>query len=325
MNITECYQECKAFNFTGMDYPFIISNLLDEDKHNAIAACLASFRQIANQIHDLLAENSIDEIDRNLVDGRMNNWLECISNARDQKPSSDPVCRALADTFAKFELPIEPWNDYHQALRYHLANVSIPDMETFNRYGLLSFGPPIQIFTHILCSIEKNDKYRLEINPAFLRDELAMLLYIVHILTDFQNDLTSTVDGFVYIPDEMLSKHELNMSSLLSLKDNPELTARFNHVIDELYHLGREYERGARERLIIVRGEIRKEEWFILDLLINIYSNFLHRVWEFPHSIFNGGYPIDRAMVFINALKLQKDFGLDFRTDLSKLLSDTAA
>lgn len=325
MNIAECYRECKAYKFTGMEYPFIISNLLDQDKHNAIAACLASFRQLANQIHDLLVENSIDEIDRSLVDGSMNNWLDCIRNARDQKPSGDPVCQALADTFAKFELPLEPWIEYSQALKYHLANVSIPDMDTFNRYGLLSFGPPIQIFTHILCSVETDGRYELEINPVFLRDELAMLLYIVHILTDFQNDLNSTVDGFVYIPDEVLSKYNLDMSALTTLKDDPDSTVRFNHVIDELYHLGREFERIIREKLIIVRGEIRKEEWFILDLLINIYSNFLHRIWEFPHSIFNGGYPIDKAMVFINALKLQKDFGLDFHTDLSKLLSDSAA
>lgn len=324
MNIADCYQKCKSVNFTGMEYPYIISKLMSADKHDAIAACLASFRQIANQIHDILAEHSIDEIDRELVDGYLDSWLECVQDSGNQKPSSDPFCIALADAFNKFNLPVEPWEDYAQALRYHLANVSIPDMETFKRYGQLSFGPAVYAFIHILCSHKKGDNYQPAINPAFLREELAMLLYIVHTLTDFQNDLTSTEDGFVYIPDEIIDRHGLSLSLLSSLKDDPESTIKFNHIVDELYHLGREYERSAREKMIIIRGEIRKEQWFMLDLLINIYSNFLHRIWEFPHSIFNGGYPIDKAMVFINALKLQKDFGLDFRTDLSRLLSETA-
>ena len=73
-----------------------------------------------------------------------------------------------------------------------------------------------------------------------------------------------------------------------------------------------------------IRGGIGREEWFALDLPVNIFSRFPHPVWEFPDVIFDDSYPLDPAMVYINALKLQKDLELSFVQDIAGLLFESA-
>lgn len=323
MELAKSLEYCRSYAFNGMEYPYIISKLLGAEKHNAVTACLGSFREIANQIHELLRTKSLNEINIQEINENLSTWLRHLTDCKAGKSCDHQLGPAVKEMFSKFDIPIFVWNNFADAMKYHLSHSSIPDFESFQKYSKLSFGPAVYCFLYILCSEKNNQadtKYSPVINPEFISDDLATLFFIVHTLVDFQNDLTSTVDGFVYIPDKLLNKHSFDRQRLLNIKDDEQSHKDFRALVDDLYHTGHEYELICREKLIILRGEIKKEDWFVLDMLVNIFANFLHRIWEFPHSLFNGGYPIDQSMVFLNALKLQKDFGLRFKSNVAELL-----
>ncbi|HDS01756.1 MAG TPA: hypothetical protein ENO22_01590 [candidate division Zixibacteria bacterium] len=325
MELEKSYKYCLSLNHLGMEYPLLAASLLPEDKKNSIAATLASFRVIIDKIHSSLGSSSLDRLNKDEIRGMIEEWNSMVRDARQGKCRDHEVCLALADSFNKFNIPTHPWEDFSNALNFHLDNVSVADEKTFQDYCRWTYGAGVYNYIHILASQNNGPGYTLNFKPEFLSDDLAALFFITHTLTDIAHDLTSTRDGFIFIPRTVLERHGISRGDIMNYYRRGEIDNRFRKMIDEYYHLGREYELFVREKLVLIRGEIQKEDWFILDLLLNIYSNFLHRIWEYPEAIFRGGFPIDPAMVFINAMKLQKDLGLNFRRDLSRLLSQSVA
>lgn len=320
MELDKSYSYCKSLNHIGMEYPLLAASVLPDEKKNSIAACLASFRCIINKIHESLGDRSLCELDNNQVNLWVSDWEGMVNEAHTGKCRDESVCPALADTLVKFRIPVEPWGRFRDALNFHLHNCNIPDERTFRRYCRWTYGASLYTYVHIIASKREGDDYVLNFDPAFISEDLACLFFIVHTLTDIPSDLTSTKDGFIFIPQTMLDKNGITSLDLQEYMDSGEIDDRFRKLINEFYYCGRQYEHYAREKLILIRGQMEKEEWFLLDLLLNIYSRFLNRIWENPDAIFNGGFPIDPAMVFINAMKLQKDLGLKFQQNLSRLL-----
>jgi phytoene/squalene synthetase len=325
MELDKSYRYCKSLNHIGMEYPLLAASVLPDEKKNSIAACLASFRCIINKVHESLGDRSLCELDKEKANFWINEWEGMVEEARNGKCRDEMVCPALADTMVKFRIPVDPWSAFKNALNFHLRNCNIPDEKTFRSYCRWTYGASLYTYVHIIASKRDGDEYVLNFDPGFISDDLACLFFIVHTLTDIPSDLTSTKDGFIFIPQTMLDKYAITSVDLQEYMDTGEIDDRFRKVIDEFYHFGRQYERYSREKLVLIREDMEIEEWFLLDLLLNIYSRFLNRIWEYPEAVFSGGYPIDPAMVFINAMKLQKDLGLKFPQDLSKLLLQNVA
>ncbi len=316
MGLQESYKFACELKPVGQEYPLLVASIMPTEKRDSIAAVLGSFRMMIDDVFDCKSGE-----DPEMVFESWRNLLKCASENDNQ---DHPLYPALTDTLAKFPLHLKIWDDFSDAIRFHMENRHIEDMAAFRQYSRLSYGSAMQAFVQILSSRKLSGGYFTQVKPEFLAEELASMIFIVQVLKDLGADLRSGSDSFIYIPKSRLSHYSLSIEDLAGFANGNEIDSRFRGLVDYFYHLGREYELFVREKLVLVRGEMDKEEWFALDLLLNIYSRFLHRIWEFPQSIFNGGFPIDPAMVFINALKLQKDLGLEFKQDLSKLLSHSA-
>ena len=325
MELEKSYKYCRSLKHIGMEYPLLAASILPEDKKNSIAATLASFRIIIDKIHDSLGESTIDSLNKDEIRPMIKEWQGMVEDARQGKCHDHDICLALSDSFSKFNMPTHPWRDFSNALNFHLDNTTVADEKTFGDYCRWTYGASIYNYVHIMASQNDGESYTLHFKPEFISEDLAALFFITHTLTDIANDLSSTKDGVIFIPQTVLDRYGISKNDLFHYYESGEIDNRFRKLIDEYYHLGREYELYAREKLVLIRGQLQKEDWFILDLLLNIYSNYLHRIWEYPEAIFHEGYPVDPAMVFINAMKLQKDLGLDFKQDLSSLLSQSVA
>lgn len=323
MDLSESYKYCRSFEYHGMQYPVLISRLLSDQKRDSIAACFASFRIMADEINHLLRHKTDDLADKQTFAVNMERWSQLIIDSRSGRQNNHPIFPAMADTFVKFDLPLVPWENYRKALKYHLTHDSIPDLKTFREYRRWAYESSISIYIHILASKKEGDGRRLRFNPGLLTADLAGLIFAVDVLTDIKHDLGGENGGFVYLPQDLLNKYNLDRGSLSRMIQSGRTNVEFRRLLNELYLRGREYETFTREKLIIIRGELNKEEWFALDMLVNIFARFLHRIWEFPDAIFSDGYPLDPAMVYINALKLQKDMGLSFNRDIAGLLYES--
>jgi phytoene/squalene synthetase len=325
MDTSESYKFCREMKYAGMEYPILVSKMLSQEKHDAIAACFASFRIITDEIIDLLRQQKISEIRYDYVKACLDDWSKMILDSRDGKSGDHKIQPALVDVFSKYKFSLNPWKEFRKFLEFHLEHNHISDLNMFKKYSQWAYSPPVETFLNILFTDNKNNDNKSEINPGFLAPELGTLFFIVHTLTDIPGDLKNTADGFLFLPLDLLEKNDLDRASLQKFSSDQSINSAFRNVVDEMYHIGRDYEMYCREKLVIIRGHIGREEWFTLDLLVNIYANFLYRIWECPEAIFRDGFPLDPAMVYINALKLQKDMGLSFEQNLSKLLVESVA
>jgi phytoene/squalene synthetase len=323
MNLSQSFKYCRAFKYHGMQYPVLISRLLGAPKRDAVAACFASFRIIADEINQILKRKAASEKVENAANHALDRWITLIADSRAGKTNEHSIYPALAETFAKFDLPLEPWDNYRKALKYHLSHDYIPDLKTFQEYKHWAYESTVYTYLHILASTPEEENCHLRINPGLISSDLAGLIFTADVLADIKYDLGSVTGGFVYLPQDLLIKYGFDRESLARMVQSNRSTADFRRLLNEFYLRGREYEIFTREKLVIIRGGIGREEWFALDLLVNIFSRFLHRIWEFPEAIFGDGYPLDPAMVYINALKLQKDLGLSFKEDIARLLFES--
>ncbi len=323
MNLSESYKYCRAFKYHGMQYPLLISRLLGAQKHDAVAACFASFRIIADEINQILKRKAGGADEAKAANEILDRWTALIADSRAGRTNEHIIYPALAETFARFDLPLEPWDNYRKALNYHLSHDHIPDLKAFQDYKRWAYNSTVYTYLHILASTPEEENCRLQINPSLISSDLAGLIFTADILADIKYDLGSVSGGFVYLPRNLLLKYGFDRESLARMVRSGRSDGDFRKLLNEFYLRSREYEIFMREKLVIIRGGIGREEWFALDLLVNIFSRFLHRIWEFPDAIFGDGYPLDPAMVYINALKLQKDLGLTFQQDIAALLFES--
>jgi len=316
MDIMESYKYAAQLKPAGMEYPLLVANVMPSEKRDSIYAVLGSFQGL---IDDILSMGESGDPDR-----LISSWRRLIDDAYDGRENEHPIYSGLHDSVSKYGLKKDIWVDFTSAVKLHLENKRFPDMAAFRKYCHLSYGSAFYAFIQIISAQQNNEGYHSKIKPEFISEELALMAFIIQTFKDLGADIRRSGADAVHIPESRLNNFELGIDDLLEFANGKEIDDRFRKLVNSFYHLGRDYELFTREKLVLIRGEMSKEEWFALDLLLNIYSRFLHRIWEFPQSIFNGGFPIDPAMVFINALKLQRDLGLEFKQDLSRLLSQSA-
>ena len=293
MNAEEAYAQCEQITWEqARNFAYGI-RLLPPDKRRALAAVYAYARRI-------------DDIgDGDLPAGEKTAQLEA---ARQQVRAlvarvkgdtaavlddSDPVLVALTDAGARFQTPLEAFEELIDGC---LADVNQATYETFD-----------DLLYYCRCVAGSIGRLSLGIygatqpeRQAKLADDLGVALQLTNILRDVREDF---LNNRIYLPKEDLDKFGIEFAPFGEPEPFPSETmqARFANLVEFEANRAREWY-GSGLRLL---ATIDRRSAACTGAMAGIYRRLLERIARNPHAVLEGRMSLpgsEKALVAAQAL-----------------------
>ena len=293
MNADEAYAQCEQITWEqARNFAYGI-RLLPPDKRRALAAVYAYARRI-------------DDIgDGDLPAGEKTAQLEA---ARQQVRAlvarvkgdtaavlddSDPVLVALTDAGARFQTPLEAFEELIDGC---LADVNQATYETFD-----------DLLYYCRCVAGSIGRLSLGIygatqpeRQAKLADDLGVALQLTNILRDVREDF---LNNRIYLPKEDLDKFGIEFAPFGEPEPFPSETmqARFANLVEFEANRAREWY-GSGLRLL---ATIDRRSAACTGAMAGIYRRLLERIARNPHAVLEGRMSLpgsEKALVAAQAM-----------------------
>ena len=293
MNADEAYAQCEQITWEqARNFAYGI-RLLPPDKRRALAAVYAYARRI-------------DDIgDGDLPAGEKTAQLEAArqqvralvarvkGDAAAVLDDSDPVLVALTDVGARFQTPLEAFEELIDGC---LADVNQATYETFD-----------DLLYYCRCVAGSIGRLSLGIygatqpeRQAKLADDLGVALQLTNILRDVREDF---LNNRIYLPKEDLDKFGIEFAPFGEPEPFPSDTmqARFANLVEFEANRAREWY-GSGLRLL---ATIDRRSAACTGAMAGIYRRLLERIARNPHAVLEGRMSLpgsEKALVAAQAL-----------------------
>ena len=261
------------------------------ETRRAFAATYASMRFIDDFVDNIPNRSALSEHTRRVAAQTVEKWLVLVRDARSGQPGPGPVWRALSDTFARFELPLEPWEDLARAMESDLYAAMFRDWNHLRQYMNGASVAPAVVFMHLVMMQPNGRGGRFE-NPwshakvAGATEDLAIFCYWVHILRDVANDLAVGRTGLVYLPQADLDAFDLCVDDLHHMKETGRATESYIRLARFEAHRARVHLERGKVHLREVLGVVPPENARSLTTLVDTYVALLDNLAEHDFDVF---------------------------------------
>jgi phytoene synthase len=293
VNADEAYAQCEQITWEqARNFAYGI-RLLPPDKRRALAAVYAYARRIDDiGDGDLPAGEKTAQLEaarqqvRTLV-ARVNGDTAAVLD------DTDPVLVALADVGARFQAPLEAFEELIDGC---LADVNQAAYETFD-----------DLLWYCRCVAGSIGRLSLGIYGATqperqgkLADDLGVALQLTNILRDVREDF---LNNRIYLPKEDLDKFGIEFAPFGEPEPFPSETmqARFANLVEFEANRAREWY-GSGLRLL---ATIDRRSAACTGAMAGIYRRLLERIARNPHAVLEGRMSLpgsEKALVAAQAL-----------------------
>lgn len=293
MDAEEAYAQCERITWEqARNFAYGI-RLLPPDKRRALAAVYAYARRIDDiGDGDLAPAAKAEQLEaaRHQVKALV---ATVKGDSAGQLDGADPVLVALADTGARFPVPLAAFEELIDGC---LADVNQARYETFE-----------DLLHYCRCVAGSIGRLSLGIygptNPerqSKLADDLGVALQLTNILRDVREDFRN---NRVYLPKEDLDKFGLELAPFGQPEPFPGETmqARFANLVEFEANRAREWY-GSGLRLL---ATIDRRSAACTGAMAGIYRRLLERIARNPHSVLEGRMSLpagEKALVAAQAL-----------------------
>jgi phytoene synthase len=298
MNTEEAYQQCEQITYEqARNFAYGI-RLLPRDKRRSLAAVYAFARRIDDiGDGDLPVETKAVQLEE--ARGQVKQLVETVKEiapAGATPPAfdgTDPVLVALADTGARFDVPLIAFTELIDGC---LADVNQASYKTFDdllwycrcvagSIGRLSLG---------IYGASQPEK------QAKMADDLGVALQITNILRDVREDFRN---NRIYLPSEDLTRFGIEFAPFGEPEPFPTeaMQARFATLVEFEAARAREWY-GSGLRLL---ATIDRRSAACTGAMAGIYRRLLDRIAANPHAVLEGRMSLpgsEKALVAAEAL-----------------------
>jgi phytoene synthase len=298
MNTEEAYQQCEQITYEqARNFAYGI-RLLPRDKRRSLAAVYAFARRIDDiGDGDLPVETKAVQLEE--ARAQVNQLVETVKEiapAGATPPAfdgTDPVLVALADTGARFNVPLIAFTELIDGC---LADVNQASYKTFDdllwycrcvagSIGRLSLG---------IYGASQPEK------QAKMADDLGVALQITNILRDVREDFRN---NRIYLPSEDLTRFGIEFAPFGEPEPFPTeaMQARFATLVEFEAARAREWY-GSGLRLL---ATIDRRSAACTGAMAGIYRRLLDRIAANPHAVLEGRMSLpgsEKALVAAEAL-----------------------
>jgi phytoene/squalene synthetase len=277
----------------------------DVERYRAFCALYASMRWVDDR-----------------VDGRrtdlegLASWDREIARARQGSSTDTDFGPALADTFARFDLPLDPWQKLSRSMRLDLSTPGFTTYVDFRRYAEGATVSPASLFAALLLMRFEQERYRTARPFAEVRSAVrgaAVACYEIHILRDAATDIR---EDRVYFPRDELKAFKLEQRSSVDASWRPYLKSYALRI------------RGAwapaLAALETLEGPMSPRERLMLHLLVAVYEFSLAKIIRLNFDVWSDRHwpdPSEIAMLLQSAASRYEP-GVDLSSLITRVVED---
>ncbi|MFC2068469.1 squalene/phytoene synthase family protein [Chloroflexota bacterium] len=275
-------QDTSHFIFNpNIDFTQILSNpILDiaarfweDERYDAFKICYRSMRVVDDLIDNRKSTFiKISKVEKQQLSAVVRNWLETIINA----VPNDSFQEQLAETRARFQIPLWPWVKLSKSMVYDLHHKGFINIPAFLRYSEGAAIAPGSIFMHLCGVIKEKDYYqppRYDIRTA--ARPLALLCYLVHIIRDFQKD---QINNLNYFADGLMAENGLNQQLLKEIADGSKINSGFRNLMKKYYDFAEHYRHTSRLAIDRINTYLEPRYQLSLEIIYSLYLQIFERI-----------------------------------------------
>lgn len=247
----------------------------DRSRYLAFCAAYASMRWVDDHVDELAG--SVEELDV---------WLKEVSGNYSGIAGSIIYGPALADSFKRFELPLEPWLNMKKSMQHDLEQWRFATYQEFLVYAEGATVAPAAVFASLLLQRADGALFHLALPYETIRDavrESAILCYEAHIVRDLKEDLSA---GRSYFPADELKQFGLENEHVAGEVWRPYLRFYMNRAV-----MRREK---ALEALKSIEAEMTPRERLMLHLLVEFYIISLEKCIRLDGDVWSDRHWVER-------------------------------
>jgi 15-cis-phytoene synthase len=293
VNADEAYAQCEQITWEqARNFAYGI-RLLPPDKRRALAAVYAYARRI-----DDIGDGDLPAVEKTAqLEAARQQVRALVARVKGATTAAlddtDPVLVALTDVGARFETPLEAFEELIDGC---LADVNQATYETFD-----------DLLYYCRCVAGSIGRLSLGIYGATqperqgkLADDLGVALQLTNILRDVREDF---LNNRIYLPKEDLDKFGIEFAPFGAPEPFPSETmqARFANLVDFEANRAREWY-GSGLRLL---ATIDRRSAACTGAMAGIYRRLLERMARNPHAVLEGRMSLpgsEKALVAAQAL-----------------------
>lgn len=285
------YAECERL--AGRDKPhlYAAANLFARpEARRAFIATYASMRLIDDAVDGIPNRASLaDDVKRRELT-QILQWYDRVKASHGCSVVTGSTWPALADTFSRFDFPLDPWFDLAKAMTSDVLSSSFHTWEDLRSYMQGASVAPAVVFMYLVL-MRPNDDGRFRTGWSYERvhaatEDLAIFCYSVHILRDVAADLSLGESGLVYLPRAELSEFGLSDADLFRMRDQRRGNESYRRLARHQARRAREYLDRGRRQMDEVLKEAEPSNGLALTTLVDTYERVLNELQDRDFDVF---------------------------------------
>ncbi|GAB4315033.1 MAG: presqualene diphosphate synthase HpnD [Candidatus Zixiibacteriota bacterium] len=257
----------------------------------AFAATYASMRVIDDFIDEIPNRAQITSDVREAASEHVNQWMKHVRAALVGDALKNPIWTALADTFRRFPIPLNPWNDLATAMVTDLFVPQFEDWDHLKRYMKGASVAPAIVFMHFVLMHPNGDgtfrcawEYDRVANAT---EDLAIFCYWVHILRDVARDLSLGKTGLVYFPRADMERFGLTIQDLHSMKERGSASPAYLELANFEAGRARHHLEQGMAHVPAILADAMTEHGHALTTLVDTYAALLEELASRRFDVFS--------------------------------------
>lgn len=226
------------------------------------------------------ADNIVDDLDLRLTAderaARLGAWTDTFLADLDRGTSADPLCRAVLDTIARWQIAPELFLDFLTSMRMDLV---VTDYPTYKDLAEYMWGSAAVIGLQMLPLLGRENSSgsweRLR-QPAI---DLGMAFQLTNFLRDIAEDLDR---GRIYLPRETLDRFGVQRADLLEARRTGTASAPIREVIAFEVERTRALYRSAQPGI----GMVHRTSRDCLRTAWTLYGGILDEIEHADYNVF---------------------------------------
>ena len=196
----------------------------------------------------------------------------------------------LADTFSRFDFPINPWTNLAKAMSSDVLSSSFCTWEDLRQYMQGASVAPAVVFMYLVLmrsdqsGIFRTDWQYEQVLSA--TEDLAVFCYCVHILRDVATDLSLGESGLIYLPGDEMTRFGVSDADLYEMRDRGRAEEPYCDLARFQAARARDHLRRGRSRMMDVVAEAEPTNGRALINLVDTYERILNGLQDRDFDVF---------------------------------------
>jgi phytoene/squalene synthetase len=215
---------------------------------------------------------TISDTEKQQLTAKVRDWLKAINNAMPY----DSFHKQLAETRARFQIPLWPWVKLSKSMIYDLHHEGFKDFPAFLRYSQGAAVAPGSIYMHLCGVIKEGEHFRQpHYDIRIAARPLALFCYLVHIIRDFQKD---QINNLNYFAENLVAENGLNQHLLKEIATESKINPGFRNLMQKYYDFAEYYRHKARLTLDRISRDLEPRYKLSLEIIYSLYLQIFERI-----------------------------------------------